>query len=206
MNIKEYLQKHPQIKKRIHCFIMHPVKTRPYWWIRVLQPLYIKKDKGSVIYRSVRKDLPPFHQFQMGKYSVVEDFSCLNNAVGDIIIGDYTRVGLHNTIIGPVHIGNHVNLAQGIVISGLNHNYKDTTTPIDKQGVSTSPIIIHDDCWIGANAMITAGVTIGKHCVIGAGCVVTKDIPDYCVIAGNPARIIKQFNSQSQIWEKISKY
>lgn len=124
MNIKEYLQQHPQLKKRIHRFIMHPVKTRPYWWIRVWQPLYIKKGRGSVIYPSVRKDLPPFHLFQMGKYSVVEDFSCLNNAVGDIVIGDYCRIGLHNTLIGPAHIGNHVNLAQGVVISGLNHKYE----------------------------------------------------------------------------------
>lgn len=206
MNIKEYLQKHPQIKKRIHRLIMHPVKTRPYWWIRVLQPLYIKKGKGSVIYHSVRKDLPPFHQFQMGKYSIIEDFSCLNNAVGDIVIGDYTRIGLHSTLIGPVHIGNHVNLAQGIVISGLNHKYKDTTILIDQQGVSTSPVTIHDDCWIGANAVVTAGITIGRHCVIGAGCVVTKDVPDYCVIVGNPARIIKKFNQESQIWEKYFNY
>ncbi len=94
MNIKEYLQQHPQWKKRIHGFIMHPVKTRPYWWIRVWQPFYIKKGQGSVIYPSVRKDLPPFHLFQMGKYSVVEDFSCLNNAVGDIVIGDHCRIGL----------------------------------------------------------------------------------------------------------------
>ena len=85
MNLKNYLHKNPKLKKRIHRFIMHPVKTRPYWWIRILQPIYIKKGKGAVIYRSVRKDLPPFHQFRLGKYSVIEDYSCLNNAVGDII-------------------------------------------------------------------------------------------------------------------------
>ena len=83
------------------------------------------------------------------------------------------------------------NLAQGVVVSGLNHNYKDTTYTISKQGVYTSPIIIEDDVWIGANAVITAGVTIGKHCVIGAGSIVTKDIPDYSVAVGNPARIIQ---------------
>lgn len=203
MDIKQYLQQHPQQKKRLHRLIMHPVKTRPYWWIRLLQPLYIKKGKGAVIYRSVRKDLPPFHQFRLGKYSVIEDFSCLNNAVGDIIIGDYTRIGLHNTIIGPVCIGNHVNLAQGVVISGLNHNYTDVTTLIDNQGVSTSPILIKDDSWIGANVVVTAGVTIGRHCIVGAGCVVTKDIPDYCIAVGNPTRIIKRYNHQLQTWEKI---
>ena len=100
MNLKNYLHKNPKLKKRIHRFIMHPVKTRPYWWIRILQPIYIKKGKGAVIYRSVRKDLPPFHQFRLGKYSVIEDYSCLNNAVGDIIIGDYCRIGLSNTVIG----------------------------------------------------------------------------------------------------------
>lgn len=202
MDIKQYLQQHPQLKKRLHRLIMHPVKTRPYWWIRLLQPLYIKKGKGAVIYRSVRKDLPPFHQFRLGKYSVIEDYSCLNNAVGDIIIGDYTRIGLHNTIIGPVCIGNHVNLAQGVVISGLNHNYTDVTTLIDNQGVCTSPILIKDDSWIGANVVVTAGVTIGRHCIVGAGCVVTKDIPDYCIAVGNPTRIIKRYNHQLQIWEK----
>ena len=107
MNLKNYLHKNPKLKKRIHRFIMHPVKTRPYWWIRILQPIYIKKGKGAVIYRSVRKDLPPFHQFRLGKYSVIEDYSCLNNAVGDIIIGDYCRIGLSNTVIGPIRTRHH---------------------------------------------------------------------------------------------------
>lgn len=119
MNIKEYLQQHPQWKKRIHGFIMHPVKTRPYWWIRVWQPFYIKKGQGSVIYPSVRKDLPPFHLFQMGKYSVVEDFSCLNNAVGDIVIGDYCRIGLSNTVIGPIRIDNGVNISQNVALDRI---------------------------------------------------------------------------------------
>ena len=123
MNLKNYLHKNPKLKKRIHRFIMHPVKTRPYWWIRILQPIYIKKGKGAVIYRSVRKDLPPFHQFRLGKYSVIEDYSCLNNAVGDIIIGDYCRIGLSNTVIGPIQIDNGVNISQNVVLIGLNHNY-----------------------------------------------------------------------------------
>ena len=178
MNIKEYLQQHPQWKKRIHGFIMHPVKTRPYWWIRVWQPFYIKKGRGSVIYSSVRKDLPPFHLFQMGKYSVVEDFSCLNNAVGDIVIGDYCRIG-------------------------LDHNYQDITQGIIEQGITTSPIHIGEHTIIGANVIVLPGITIGKHCFIGAGCVVTQNIPDYCVTVGNPARIIKRYNPHSQTWEKI---
>lgn len=204
MNLKNYLHRNPKLKKRIHRFIMHPVKTRPYWWIRILQPFYIKKGKGAVIYRSVRKDLPPFHQFWLGQYSVIEDYSCLNNAVGDIIIGDYCRIGLSNTVIGPIQIDNGVNISQNVVLIGLNHNYRDITKGIIEQGITTSPIHIGEHTIIGANVIVLPGVNIGKHCFIGAGCVVTKDIPDYCVTVGNPARIIKRFNQQTQMWEKVN--
>ena len=62
---------------------------------------------------------------------------------------------------------------------------------VAEAGVSTSPITINDNVWIGANATIAAGVTIGKHFVIGTGSVVTKDVPDYSVAVGNPAKAIK---------------
>ena len=195
MEMRNYIQQHPRLKKAIYRFLMHPIKTRPNWWIRPFVFLFMKRGKGSVIYRSVRKDITPFHPFSIGRRSVVEDYSCINNAVGEIQIGNDTRIGLHNTIIGPVHIGNHVNLAQGVVVSGLNHNYQHPDRLISEQGVSTALITINDDVWIGANAVIAAGVTIGKHCVIGAGSVVTKDIPDYSVAAGCPAKVIKTIKS-----------
>ena len=128
----------------------------------------------------------------MGDYSVVESFACINNAVGDVIIGDYTRVGLHNTIIGPVTIGNHVNLAQGITVTALNHNFESPGSRIDEQGVSTKPVTIGNNIWIGANAVILPGVSIGEHSVVAAGAVVTKDVPPHSLVAGVPARIIKQ--------------
>lgn len=189
--IIQWLQAHPAIKQKVYILMMHPVKTRPRRWMAIFRFLYMRRGKGSIIYRSVRKDITPFHPFTLGNYSVIEDYCCINNAVGEIHIGDRTRIGLHNTIIGPVRIGNDVNLAQGIVVSGLNHNYRDTTRTINEQGISTSPIAIGDNVWIGANAVITAGVSIGKHCVIGAGSIVTKNIPDNSVAVGNPAKIIK---------------
>ena len=204
-SLKERIKGHPTLKKFVYYFIIHPVKTRPQWWIRLFYFTYLKRGKGSVIYRSVRKDLPPFRKFSLGKYSIVEDFSCLNNAVGDLIIGDYTRVGLGNTIIGPVNIGSHVNLAQNITVTGLNHNFEDVNTPIDKQGVSTSPVVIEDDVWVGANAVILPGVTIGKHSVVAAGSVVSKSIPPYSVCAGIPARVVKQYDFESKEWKKVSR-
>lgn len=101
----------------------------------------------------------------MGKYSVVEDFSCLNNAVGDIVIGDYCRIGLGNTVIGPIRIDNGVNISQNVVLIGLDHNYQDITQGIIEQGITTSPIHIGEHTIIGANVIVLPGITIGKHCL-----------------------------------------
>ena len=203
--LKQRIKENPGLKQAVHRFIMHPVKTRPNWWIRFFDFIYLKRGKGSVIYRSVRKDLPPFNRFCLGKYSVVEDFSCLNNAVGDLTIGDYTRIGLRNTIIGPVNIGNHVNLAQNVTVTGLNHNYQDAEKMIDEQGVSTLPVVIEDDVWVGANSVILPGVTLGKHCVVAAGSVVSHSVPPYSICAGCPARIIKTYDFETKEWKKVEK-
>jgi acetyltransferase-like isoleucine patch superfamily enzyme len=137
-------------------------------------------------------DTPPYRKFLLGDYSVVESFACINNAVGDVIIGNHTRIGLHNTIIGPVTIGSHVNLAQGITITALNHNFDDSEKRIDQQGISTKEVVLEDDIWVGANAVILPGVTIGKHAVVAAGAIVTKDVPPHSLVAGVPAKVIRQ--------------
>ena len=191
-SIRQRLKGSPWLKKTIDQIVMNQRDARPRWYIRLLAPIYPQRGRGSKIYRSVRMDTPPYRRFALGKGSVVESFCCINNAVGDVIIGDHTRIGLHNTIIGPVTIGNHVNLAQGITVTALNHNFSETGKRIDEQGVSTAPIAISDDVWIGANAVILPGVTIGSHSVVAAGAVVTKDVPDGCVAAGVPAKIIKR--------------
>lgn len=190
--IRTKLKDNPKMKKLVDWLIMNQVETRPRWFIRMLAPLYQHRGKHSVIHHSVRMDTPPYRTFHLGNYSVIESNACINNAVGDVIIGDYTRIGLHNTIIGPVTIGNHVNLAQGITVTSLNHNFEDKEKRIDEQGVSTTPVTIGDDVWIGANAVILPGVHVGQHCVIAAGAVVTKDVPDHSLVAGVPAKIIKQ--------------
>ena len=136
-------------------------------------------------------------------HSTIEEYTIVDNGVGDVIIGDYTRIGLRCTIIGPVQIGNHVILAQNITISGLNHRYEDPQLPIHQQGVTAASIQIGDDSWIGANSVITAGVNIGKHVVVGAGSVITKDIPDYSIAVGNPARVIKIFDFDQKKWISV---
>ena len=190
--VRNKLKNNPKWKKFIDWVIMNQVETRPRWFIRLLAPIYQHRGKHSVIHRSARMDTPPYRIFSLGDYSVIESFACINNAVGDVMIGNHTRIGLHNTIIGPVEIGSHVNLAQGITVTALNHNFDDTQKRIDEQGVSTIPVTIEDDVWIGANAVILPGVTIGNHCVVAAGAVVTKDVPPHSLVAGVPAKVIKK--------------
>lgn len=190
--IRGKFKDNPKLKRFVDWLIMNQVETRPRWYIRLLAPLYQHRGKRSKIYSSVRMDTPPYRKFFLGDYSVVESYSCINNAVGDVMIGSHTRVGLHNTIIGPVTIGDHVNLAQGITITALNHNFADKSQRIDQQGISTNAITIGNDIWIGANAVVLPGVTIGDHSVVAAGAVVTKDVPPHSLVAGVPAKIIKE--------------
>ena len=190
--IRGRFKDNPKLKRFVDWLIMNQVETRPRWYIRLLAPLYQHRGKRSKIYSSVRMDTPPYRKFFLGDYSVVESYSCINNAVGDVMIGSHTRVGLHNTVIGPVTIGDHVNLAQGITITALNHNFADKSQRIDQQGISTNAITIGNDIWIGANAVVLPGVTIGDHSVVAAGAVVTKDVPPHSLVAGVPAKIIKE--------------
>jgi acetyltransferase-like isoleucine patch superfamily enzyme len=190
--IRGRFKENPKLKRLVDWLIMNQLETRPRWYVRMLAPLYQHRGRHSKIYHSVRMDTPPYRKFSLGDYSVVESFSCINNAVGDVVIGDHTRVGLHNTVIGPVTIGSHVNLAQGITITALNHNFGDKSQRIDDQGISTDPVIVGDDIWIGANAVILPGVNIGHHSVVAAGAVVTKDVPPHSLVAGVPAKIIKE--------------
>ena len=189
--IRTQMKGSPKMKRLLDYLMMNQRDARPRWYVRLLAPLYQHRGRGSKIYHSVRMDTPPYRRFWLGKHSVIESFCCINNAVGDVTIGDYTRIGIHNTIIGPVCIGNHVNLAQGITITALNHNFEDGSKRIDEQGISTKPVVVGDDVWIGANAVVLPGVTIGSHCVVAAGAVVTKDVPDHTLVGGVPAKIIK---------------
>ena len=180
--------------KALALHLLTPInQPRPRLWVKwFINPFKHSKGNRSVIRSRTRIDVMPFREFKVGDDTVIEDFATVNNGVGDVIIGDRTRIGIGSTVIGPVTIGNDVRLAQNVVLSGLNHNYEEIDKPISQQGVSTATIHIGDESWIGANAVVVAVISIGKHCIVAGGSVVTKNIPDYSVVAGNPARIIKQ--------------
>ena len=204
MNIAATIKSDARLKQFVHSMLI--ANARPRRWVRMfVTPFTSNKGKGAVIRKRARLDVLPFKKFYLGAHSTIEDFCTVNNGVGDVIIGNDSRVGIGSVVIGPVSIGNQVIIAQNIVMSGLNHTYTDVDIPIRLQKVTTAPIVIEDEVWIGANAVITAGVTIGKHSVVAAGSVVTKDVPPYSIVAGTPAKLLKQYDWNKKEWVKVVK-
>lgn len=204
-SIKQYIKSSKKLKSIAHWALMPKGQARPRLWVKMLvNPFFHKKAPGSHIRCRTRIDVFPYSEFTLGKGSTIEDFCTVNNAVGKIRIGNNSRVGIGSVLIGPVIIGDEVRLAQNVVISALNHNYTDIAQPISKQGVTTQTVFIDDETWIGANAVILPDVFIGKHCIVAAGSVVTKNVPSYSVVAGNPAKLIKQYNKNTGMWERVN--
>ncbi|MBE0650333.1 MAG: acyltransferase [Bacteroidales bacterium] len=204
MGLKEKIKSNDRLKKLVLWMLMPRNQARPRLWVKLfVNPIKHKKGKRSLIRRRTRMDVLPFNRFELGNDSTIEDFCTINNGVGDVIIGDRTRIGLGNVLIGPVKVGSDVMFAQNVVLSGLNHSYEDISLPPSQQKVSTNPIVIEDEVWIGANAMITAGVTVGKHSVIAGGSIVVKDVPPYSVVVGNPGKILKKYNPETKQWERV---
>jgi acetyltransferase-like isoleucine patch superfamily enzyme len=125
----------------------------------------------------------------------------------ELIIGDGTNIGNFNHIYATrsIIIGENVLTADKVYISDNLHGYEDINIPIIHQPIKQiGNVVIGNGTWIGENVCVI-GVKIGKNCVIGANSVVTKDIPDYCVVVGSPSYIIKRFCQETNIWKKTNK-
>jgi len=118
---------------------------------------------------------------------------------GQTEIGDRTYIGPYTCLsgYGTIKIGKDCLIASHSSIYAHNYNFADPTRNIKDQGYTYNGIVIEDDCWLGSGVRVLDGVTIGQGCVIGAGAVVTKDIPPYSVAVGVPARVVSQ-RSQSK--------
>ena len=111
-----------------------------------------------------------------------------------IRIGSDSLIGEFNVIRGQggVTIGDRVYTSPMVQIAAVNHVFDDPTRPFVEQGITAQGITIEDDAWIGAGAIITDGVTVGKGAVVAAGAVVTGDVPPHTMVAGAPARVIRE--------------
>lgn len=114
-----------------------------------------------------------------------------------IEIGDYSEIGLNAYLNRDVKLGRHVLMGQNVTILTTNHEFEDPHIWIHDQGTrERKPVFVGDDVWIGANSILLPGIMIGHGAVIGAGSVVTRNVPPLAVVAGNPARFIRQRGSK----------
>ena len=104
-----------------------------------------------------------------------------------LIIGDNSGVGENCRIGSNTIIGNNVRMGPDVIICTQNHKYSRETY----DGYIKKPVIIEDNVWIGYRVIILPGVTVGKNAIIGAGAVVTKDVPAYSIVGGVPAKFLK---------------
>ncbi|MCY1635005.1 acyltransferase [Marinifilum sp. D737] len=109
-----------------------------------------------------------------------------------INIGEGTTINRNTSILDKVNIGKFCSIAPNVVIVGSNHNYENKNELIKQQGSECIGITIEDDVWIATNVSILDGVTVGKGSIVAAGAVVNKNIPEYSIVAGVPARVMKK--------------
>lgn len=130
----------------------------------------------------------------VGSYAIIRPTNLYGGDPGEgLKMGDNSSIGPYSYIgcSGYIEIGNNVMISPRVSIYSENHNFDEVDLPMIDQGVTRSFVKIEDDCWIAANAIILAGVTVGRGSVVAAGSVVTKDVPPYSVVAGNPAKVVK---------------
>ncbi len=109
-----------------------------------------------------------------------------------ISIGNNSGLGINCKVRGPLRVGDDVMMGPDVMIFTSNHETSRIDTPMRLQGsAKIKPVTIGDDVWIGARVIILPGVTIGQGAILAANAVVTKDVPEYAVVGGNPAKLIK---------------
>lgn len=150
-------------------------------WTHMGKYTLLKTDKTSII--------------EFNDHVVIDNYvMILAEEAGRIVLGKHIFIGDYSTIRatkGKITIGSNTMIAQQVKLISTNHYYKDKSKLIREQDIDTVKvgITIGNDCWLGAGCIILPGVTLGDGVVVGANAVVTKNVPNYAVVIGNPAKI-----------------
>jgi acetyltransferase-like isoleucine patch superfamily enzyme len=130
----------------------------------------------------------------IAKFTVIEATGVISNLGEGFEMGDNSNLGDYCFVgaAGGVRIGRNVLIGQRVSFHSENHRFERADLPIKEQGVTRRGIVVEDDCWLGAGCIVLDGVTVGHGSVVAAGSVVTRDVPPYSVVAGVPAKVIRQ--------------
>ena len=146
----------------------------------------------SLLYKLLLKSKGPDLYIYPGVHMIFSRKICIGQRVA-------INTGTYIDGRGEVRIGNYVMIGPNCLIVSCEHGYARTDVPMYQQPIKYAPIVISDDVWIGGNAVIKSGVTIGEGSVVAAGTVVTSDVPSYCVFGGVPGKVIKYRRTESEI-------
>lgn len=140
---------------------------------------FLRQISCKYIFKATGKDINIEHGASFGSGARIE-------------IGNYSGLGENCKVPDDIKIGRDVMMAPDVLIVGKNHQFENLQIPMRLQGAKDStPVVIGDDVWIGARVIILPGIQVGNGAIIGAGSVVTNNVPPYAICAGNPARVIK---------------
>ena len=155
----------------------------------IITPKYISVGKYVQVYHHARIQCIVYDASEPPSVVINDGVSCQQN--------------LHLTCANSILIEKNVAIAANVTITDINHDYKDITIPIEHQKWQVSDVIIGEGSKIYNNSVILPGTRIGRNTTVGANSVVSGKFPDYCVIAGAPAKVIKKFNIKTKNWDRV---
>lgn len=170
---------------------------------------------GKIIYILFAKWLPVSYTIIIGRYAKWLRGLCgklvlkkcgknVNIEKGAVFsskveLGDNSGIGINASITGSVHIGDNVMMGPCCTFYSYNHAFDRLDIPMCRQGFSEEKtIVIGNDVWIGGHVIFLPGVHVGNGAIVGAGAIVTKDVPEYAIVGGNPAKVIKYRNGENK--------
>ena len=199
--MKKYRRSWHTIKTRIYGIVMYPFNKITFKYF----------GRNSVIYKPICVNRKRFihigNDVQIRESARIEAILHASNTDNKpaLYIGNHTHTEQRCQIFcaNSLHIGNYVTISSDVFITDVIHKYQDINKGIGEQPLIAGTTYIDDQAFIGAGVKIITPVKIGKHSIIGANSVVTKDIPPYSIAVGIPARIIKKYNFNTNKWEKV---
>lgn len=179
------------------------LKTRLFTWF--ISSAFRKIGPGARVCPPLR--CSGLLQITLGEGTVIHR-DCWLQTIGDaavLDIGRFAGIGMGASISAAnrITIGDYVIFGRNVFISDHAHAFQDVGLPISTQGIdNVGPVAIGSETWLGQNTVVLPGVSIGRHCVIGANSVVNSSLPDFSVAVGAPARVVKRYNSDTRSWQR----